>query len=227
MGDTAKNSYVKSGLEPERIVVTGVAHFDLLFNRDKEQDNQVLRACGVDPGQKYAIFTTDNIALDETENMLTGVINAIMKMEALQLVVKVHPREGIESYQRLAEQYHDPRVHVVKDVDLYALISGCELLITKYSTTALEAMMIGKPVVTINLSGQPDPIPYAEEGAALGVHRHEDIGPVILKALYDEETRRRLKTGRDRFVREWAGQADGKTSQRIVTLMKEMIAARA
>ena len=227
MGEITKNLYIESGVEPERIVVTGVAHFDQLFNRNKEQDKQVLAKGGISPDEKAVLFTTDNITFSETKEMLTGVISAVLKMNDVQLVIKVHPREDVEPYQEMAEKYRDSRIHVVKDTDLYTLINSCELLITKFSTTALEAMMIDKPVVTINLSGQPTPVPYAEEGAALGAYRHEDIEQAILKALYNEETRNRLKAGRDKFVRRWAGGPDGKAAQRIVTLMKEMIAASA
>jgi UDP-N-acetylglucosamine 2-epimerase len=227
MGKRIKDIYIASGLERDRIVVTGVAHFDHLFNRDKERDSQVLLGCNVALNKRIIVFTTDNISVSETEQMLNGVINAVLKIEDIQLVIKVHPREEIAIYQAVAEKYHDSRIIVVKDVDLYALISNCELLITKYSTTALEAMMSDKPVVTINLSGEPDPVPYATEGAAIGVYHYQDIEPAILKALYDEETRSRLKAGRDEFVRNWAGEPDGKASQRIVMLMKEMIGASA
>jgi glycosyltransferase involved in cell wall biosynthesis len=226
MGEIIKNLYIESGVEPERIVVTGAAHFDQLFNRNEEQDRQILAKGGIDPDKKTILFTTENIPFGETKEMLTGVISAVLKMNDVQLVIKVHPREDVEPYQEIAEKYRDPRIHVVKDTDLYALISSCGLLITKFSTTALEAMMVDKPVVIINLSGQPTPVPYAEEGAALGAYRYEDIEQAILKALYDKETRDKLKTGRDKFVRRWAGEPDGKAAQRIVMLMKEMIAAR-
>ena len=36
-------------------------------------------------------------------------------------------------------------------------------------------------------------------------------------------TRAKFKTGRAKFVRAWAGEPDGRASQRIVNLMKEMI----
>ena len=225
MGKVIKNIYIDSELEPERIVVTGVAHFDGLFNRDKEQDKQILVEHGIDPSKRIIVFGTENLLLSETVQALTGVIEAVLKMEDIQLVVKVHPSEGIEPYQAAVEQYHDPRIHVAKDIDLYSLLSQCELLIVKFSTIALEAMMIDKTVVVINLPGQPTPVPYAEEGAALGVYRYEDIEPAIQKVLYNEETRARLKAGRDKFVRAWAGEPDGKASQRIVNLMKEMIEA--
>lgn len=226
MGNRAEHIYVESGIERDRITVTGVAHFDLLFNRDKEHDKQVLYGCGIDPSKRIVVFTTQPISPAETEEMLTGVIEAVLKMTETQLVIKVHPREEIEAYQAIVDKYQNPRVYVVRDVDVYALIISCELLIAKSSTTALEAMMAGKPVVTFDLSGQPVPVPYATEGAAIGVYRHEDIEEAIQRGLYDEETRSRLKIGRDKFVRNWAGEPDGKASWRMVTLMKKMIAAR-
>ena len=223
MGEVIKNIYIESGVAPERITVTGVAHFDRLFDRNKEQDARVLQTHDIDPNKRTIVFGTDNLAVSETVKALTGVIKTVLKTKDIQLVVKVHPRESFEPYQDAVEEYHDPRIHVVKDIDLYALLSRCELVIVNGSTIALEAMMIGKLVVTINLSGKSTPVPYAEEGAALGVYKFEDIEPAIQKVLYNEETRASLRAGRDKFVRAWAGEPDGNASLRIVNLMKEII----
>lgn len=224
MGEVSKNIYIESGLDAERIAVTGTAHFDRLFDRDEELDKRVLEEHDLDPGRQIIVFSTENLSLSETVEALVGVIDAVLKMETIHLVVKVHPGEDMGPYQTLVDEYHDPRIHVIKDIDLYSLISNCVLLIAKYSTTALEAMMIDKPVLIINLSGEKTPVPYAEEGAALGVYRYEDIEQSILKALYDEETRAKYKSGRHEFVRKWACEPDGMASQRIIKLMKEMIA---
>ncbi len=223
MGEGIKDIYLKSGLAEDMVIATGVAHFDRLFNRNKGQDDRVLSEHGIDPSKRIIVFGTENNQVGETVEALNGVIEAVLKVKDIQLVVKVHPGEGIGPFQAAAEHYHDPRLHVVKDIDLYALLSSCELIIVKFSTVALEAMMIGKPVVTINLSGQPVPVPYAEEGAALGVYKFEDIEPAIREVLYNEETRSRLKAGSYKFVRAWAGEPDGRASLRIVNLMKEMI----
>ncbi|GEM_PF-3469304 len=222
MGERMKRLYVASGVEPERIVPTGIAHFDLIFKRNRELDGKILRESGIDPTNTMVVFATDPPTSVSVERM-HSVINAILTMRDVHLVVKVHPGERIEPYQAAVEQYHDPRIHVVRDIDLYALINRCALWVTTYSTTALEAMMIDKPVVSINLSGRPFPVPYVEEGAAFGVYKLADIESAISKSLYDGETRDRFKAGRGKFVRAWAGEPDGKASLRIVNLMKEMI----
>ena len=224
LGENIKDIYTGSGIAPERIAVTGAAHFDRLFNRDRDSDDKILSEHGIDPHGRIVIFAASPPStLREKEDMLSGIISATRQAEDIQLVVKTHPNEDITPYRIITGKYNDPKIHVFKDIDLYALISRCELLITRHSTVALEAMMVDKPVVTINISGQQDAVPYAREGAAIGVYSKDDIQPAILKALYDEETRAKMKAGRDRFVRRWAGEPDGRASQRIVNLMKEMI----
>ncbi|MFC1952768.1 UDP-N-acetylglucosamine 2-epimerase [Chloroflexota bacterium] len=226
MGEEIKRIYVESGLEPERISVTGAAHFDQLFNRNREYDEQVLLEHGINPEKKIIVFTTQPGTVGEIEELLVGIIEAVKKIESIQLVVKTHPDEGSIPYQTIVKRYVNPDIHVIKDINLYSLISCCELLVTKHSTTALEAMMIDKPVVTINLSGQPDPVPYAEEGVAIGAYRREDIEPAILEALNNEDTRSQLKAARKKFIRKWAGEPDGNASLRVVKLIEEMIGSK-
>jgi hypothetical protein len=222
-GDKMRKIYLDSGLEPQRVVAAGLAHFDRLFERDRPHDRQILIGCGIDPDKPYLVLATGLITEEDEEEMLVGVIEAVLKIRDMQLVVKVHPREQVEPYQAIVDRYNSPGLHVVKDVDLYALLGDCKILITRFSTVALEAMMIDKPVVIVNISRVSLPVPYVEEGAAVGVYKFEDIEPAILKVLYNEQTGTELKAGRDKFVRAWAGEPDGMASQRIVSLMKEMI----
>jgi len=140
MGEKVKYAYINSGIEPDRVVIAGVAHFDRMFNRDK--DAQALSDNGIDPNKKMIMYATQPSPTNIIEETLFGVINAILKMDGVQLVIKVHPREQIEIYQAISEKFHDSRLHVVKAIDLYAVISNCLLFITQFSTTALEAMML-------------------------------------------------------------------------------------
>src|SRR3972149_2423432 len=80
MGERTREIYLKSGLNPDRVVTTGVAHFDRLFQQNKSEDDRVLRQYAIDPSKPIALFTTDGIGFSETERMLTGVIEAILKM---------------------------------------------------------------------------------------------------------------------------------------------------
>ena len=69
---------------------------------------------------------------------------------------------------------------VPKNEDIFNLIMVSDLVITAFSTTAVEAMLADKPVVTINLSGKPDPIYF---GGTPSIHKEEEISEIVLRML--------------------------------------------
>ena len=91
---------------------------------------------------------------------------------------------------------------------------------------ALEAMILGKPVVTVNLTNQPDLVPYAQSGAALGVYKAEDIASAVRKVLQDPETRKGLELGRQKYLYEQFFKLDGQATKRVVDLIYRMIEER-
>jgi CDP-glycerol glycerophosphotransferase (TagB/SpsB family) len=95
---------------------------------------------------------------------------------------------------------------------------------TVHSTVALEAMLLNKPVITINLTGTPDYMPYAESGAALGVYREEDLVPAIRKALRDPQVIEEMAQSREKFISEYAYKPDGQAAKRIAELITRLIA---
>ena len=48
-------------------------------------------------------------------------------------------------------------------------------MLTKDSTTAMEAIALNKPVIVLNLGGEPDVVDYVEHCVALGVYKEEDL----------------------------------------------------
>jgi UDP-N-acetylglucosamine:LPS N-acetylglucosamine transferase len=82
------------------------------------------------------------------------------------------------------------------------LLARARVLVTQFSTAAFEALAAGIPVVTVNLSPEPDVYPFAAEGAALGVYQAEEMLPQLQRALSHQPTRERLReTGRQFYAR--------------------------
>jgi 3-deoxy-D-manno-octulosonic-acid transferase len=91
------------------------------------------------------------------------------------------------------------------------------------STTALEAMILDKPVIIVDFIKNPFPTPYTESGAAIGVYKEEDLAPTIEKVLHNQKVQKELKNNRKQFVYEHAYKIDGQASKRVVDLIKLMI----
>ena len=112
---------------------------------------------------------------------------------------------------------------MVKDIDTLGLINASELLITVSSMTGLEAMILDKPLITINLTDLPDTFPYAEYGASVSVSRPEDFTPAIEKCLNDNQVKKKLKIGRERFIRDYLHALDGKSTDRIISVVESLL----
>ena len=98
-----------------------------------------------------------------------------------------------------------------------------DILMTRSSTVGLEAMLFDKPVITFNPIGTLNSNPYAGTDAVIKVYKKEHLAPAIKDALYNKEIQRKLAEARHRFVYEYAYLQDGKASQRIVNLIKQML----
>ena len=111
-----------------------------------------------------------------------------------------------------------------KSSDTIEALYACDLLVAAFSTVITEALVLGKPAVTLNLTAE-DPTPYYK-GVTLRVDKEKDLYPAIRKALYDEKTREKLEKERKKFVLGYAHVQDGKATERVISLIEGMIRKR-
>ncbi len=223
-GEENRRALIKAGVEPARIVVTGNPAFDHLARGvEMEAMERVRRSLQLDATRPLLLVTTQNDSFAASRRQIEAVVAAARQFPALQIVVKLHPADDFAPYERLQRELADIHLHLTQHTDLAALLALSDLLVTRFSTTALEAMLQGKPVIILNFSGQPDPLPYVERGAALGVRHAGELPEAIRLLLEDEATRRRLREGMSRFVRDYAYRIDGRASERLLRLMERMV----
>ena len=84
------------------------------------------------------------------------------------------------------------------------------------ATVAVEAMLAGKPVITVNLTGQPDVVPYAREGAALGAINGDEVLRAVRLALDGGPERERAMAAARAYVQRELAQCDGHATERVV-----------
>lgn len=223
-GEAIKEVYVQSGVNPEKITITGDPRFDKLFKRDRQKDRAIIFSkFGIDPARKLVVLTTENIEEEETRKILNAVYLAVKDNNDLYLIVKPHPVEPSLLHHNLLETMGLDNACVVEKADIYELLNAADCVITSFSTTGLEAMMLDRPVISINLTGKPDKMPYAASGAATGVYQEEALNQVLMDALKNNGIRKELKANRINFVNHYNYEIDGKASIRITNLISKII----
>jgi len=223
-GPAVKQYLTYKGVEPEKMIVTGQPRFDdLALKRGIPGREEIFRKLGISAEKKIITLCTQKPECDEKTTV--AVAAAVSKLQEFTLVIKMHPAEGPERkamYDRVAKENGCSDAVVILDISLYGLLASSEIMITVFSTTATEAMMLGVPVITINLTGEPDKMPYASSGAALGVHKAEELPEAIDEVLHDQPTKAKLEKSAKKFVYDRAYIMDGKATERVVQLIESM-----
>ena len=222
MGDISRADMMSQGIPEERITVTGHPGFDRLLIPEPEACAKIRAEHGVKDEQFMVLFASQPYQVggfktpDIRLEMIKAIINATVSLERVQLVVKPHPIEGTQKLQRILGRR--PRIVMVKRAtDISLLIKACDVLLTFTSTTALQALYIGKPVLNVDFPESGLASIYLESGATW-VSRSDKEIQLQLRELTGE--RRGLEIAkkeeaRQRFVRDWAYLQDGGAAERV------------
>jgi hypothetical protein len=223
-GDFARRILEKCGVKEDKLFVTGRPSYDALVRAtERFSKDQICHRLGLNPSKKIIIYTTENLPGRENEIMARAINRAVKKFPEAQLLIKVHPSEpGLSLYTSLSKEY-GLNALVTREAPIYEVLFICDVIVTGFSATALDGMILDKPVVTVNLTGMEDPIPYAESGAALGVYKEKGLEEAIGRALYSDETKRKLQEARESFVFDQSFKKDGKATERVVELIERMV----
>jgi len=207
----------------ESVVVTGQLTYDVLIKaKEAFREQKFLKQHGLDPTKKTILLITQDYS--PSHEFLKVTVKALKKFPEVQTIIKPHPGDTEPKWHKeilTKENYHalvlDPKSNT------FEALFACDVMITVSSTVAIEAMFLNKPVVIVNLTGEPDPMPYVESGAALGAYEEKDVAHVIRKALFDEDTRRELEKNRKEFVKYHLHNV-GNATKNVVRLIEKMIA---
>lgn len=218
----------KSVYNPSEVKVTGSPRYDSLFYADKIYSKKDFKKrYNIPLHNKIVLWTTQchSRLVDDGENLLNfeTVFNAISEMKNITLIVKQHQNEP-EKYTQMikkSQKMFDANILLVpKNSDTFEQLYVSDVMITRDSTTALEAVALDKPVLILNLGNKPDRVDFVKQGVAKGVYKSEDFKPTLEILLKDDSS---LKKNREKYIEEYLYKIDGKSSERVVDAVKRVI----
>lgn len=217
---------MKKDTGSKEIMVTGQPRYDILYYADKiYSKDKFLSKYEINPTHKIILWATAFHVQNHEENIrnFEVVFETMQNIKNATLIIKQHPSEE-EKYTKMIRNYSNKyKINAIitpKNSDTHEQLFACDLMIIKDSTTAMEAVVLDKPVVVLNLSGETDAVDYVEQGVALGVYNENDLKHVIEKLLKHDID---LAKSRKRYIEKYLCKADGKATERVVDLIVQMI----
>jgi hypothetical protein len=224
-GEEAQRTLVEmGGYAPESLVVTGSPKFDALLETARRLDRATVRArLGVAEGEPLLLVASRFRGIRGTHQSIGSAFPALVRaVERLSVrcVVKPHPAEPAEGYRQVVQAENSARVTVLSSgADLLELLLACDALCTVESLSAVEALVLERPVLLLNMPTNLRRM--AEQGVALGVEAGADPEEAVRSVLFDETAQAQLKEARTRYLSDLAHGVDGLATARIVNLLRE------
>jgi hypothetical protein len=129
-----RDFFIRKGARPEKIVVTGIPNFD-----------NCRRYCNNDfPHSRYVLVCTSPLReIFQGEDRKAFIRRAVEIAAGRPLIFKFHPNENMERATREVRHYA-PGALVFATGSAEEMIANCDVLITRFSSTAFVGLALGK-----------------------------------------------------------------------------------
>lgn len=230
-GEYTKEMLVSQGLDASKIVVIGQPRWDELVTQHPNSNTEkVTNTLRLNPAKRIILLTTQPLVesnmwtKEDRELFITTIINTVARIEGYTLIIKLHPRDTRDAYEEIIHHHNlKDKCILYQNENLHALLRSCDVLLTHICTTALEAMILKKPVIAVDFKYPTKGTPYVDAGAAIGVDKTDLLLEAIQTVLSEGTQKRQMEVERDRFVRHCAYLQDGKASERAARLIMQLI----
>lgn len=139
-----------------RIVPVGNPAWDSLISRPSLDREAIRREVAVlldlDPRQFWCVLTTQSL----TQRHFRAVVDAIASIPGAALITKVHPTEDPAWYRSRSAALPSARVIDHGSTDVLDLLRAGDCTLTFSSTTNLESLLVGTPVLSYTFGDLAD-----------------------------------------------------------------------
>jgi CDP-glycerol glycerophosphotransferase (TagB/SpsB family) len=230
MGEAFRDQFLAQGVRKDRLEITGHPLHDEAY-RLRESLTSARQVAikahyGLEQRTRVVLYATQPVLWREvvTRDQLVSNVRALGRLVNLlgpdfRLVLKLHPREDPADYRAALEA--GLPIQVIAQAEMAELIAIADLFISSSSSTVLLAMMLDKPIVTVNFNQVPHFDYYESVGGTLHVKDYGAAERALRLALFDQQTRQRLARERASVLARYA-RFDGRATDRLATLIEDL-----
>jgi hypothetical protein len=223
-GPVQRDWFVRRGVPPERVVVTGNPFWDACYRAPAAAP-----ALALGPGPVVTLATSWRgresahgafVAADQerrTRLALAALARVQARRPGVRLVVKLHPSAPTAEAERVAAWAADAGAAVALATRdrLAEVLAASAVLVTLPSTIAIEAVLAGTPAIAVGCR-------YAGDAVAEGPLDAEALAALVDGALDGWKASAEFARRRRAFAALYDGPADGRAAARVAALVEAL-----
>jgi len=226
-GEATREVLVRSGGSSDKIFVVGNTHLQSVIKKETDRDalRRTKEELTIGDGQKVVTLLMGGLGYDKGFTFPQELLDWVRAHPELVLVCKWHPVTNKLAIEQIGQDLSAiPNVRTLQQFDTYRLLAASDVCIVfGNSTTGLEALTFGKPLLEVQLSGLE--YSFARHGVAGAVATLAEIPQAvdqILKGVVSEDRRRHI----DKYLRHNTYLLDEKAVHRCVSVVERMLSVR-
>lgn len=214
-GEQSKAFFEAKGISDDRLHVTGAPHFDYL--QSYECDETAVKAnLGIPDGNDVVMLASQVFDDAVRRKLVDAAVESVSRLEDVSLILRPHPREDRALHVDAAESA-PANVVVAPDVNIHDILTTSDVLLAIRSTVILEACLLGTPVLLLTFTAEGTNPFYSADNGFPEIDDPDDLAPQIESVL--GSAGRTLRQRQPSFGRQFAHNADGGATDRIVDLI--------
>lgn len=223
-GGFSRDFLVTNGCPPQKLSMVGSSRFSQPDSTLSPLPLQTMLNLPLET--RVVLFTSQPGGRDVTpqanQATFAALATAVSQLPHCHLLIKPHPAQTEAELMTWQQLFPTAPVTIQRNIPLHPAMLGADVCVSVFSTTGLEALWLDRPLLTINLTDKPDLIPYAAAGAAVSAQNEADVFSALQQAL-DPIDQQNRAPARRRFVERYLGQLDGRSLDRLTSLIDEMV----
>jgi UDP-N-acetylglucosamine 2-epimerase len=231
-GNYWKEYLVAKGVQRDMINIVGVPKLEEIGNNNfsQKQLNRVSRSSLA--VKTIVLATTYGSLLQGTKeqeliSQVKVVCDALKNIAGVHLIIKLHICDkNIHAYRKIVKETGISNCTITNNGDMLHLIRNSDLIITHFSASSYEAVLMDKNVVLLSYSSdffRDDVWDFRRYNAVVAVDNLDDLENKVRDVLFDFRVESELKVNRAQYIPEHAYKIDSKASERIQRVIDKFV----
>lgn len=211
-GEYGKARLIGKGVRPEDVRVTGNPRFDRLSTPTTSSARSA---------EKIILYPLQ--AVRGEERLFELLRRYVSSRKGVRLALRPHPNLPLRTCLPFLRHVVTEPISLALRGTLDRHLGSADVLVTMWSLTVLEALIVGLPVISWKSDFFPAEMPFASRGDTLLAHDYAKLEGDLDRLLFDKEFRRTwIEAHRECHVA-YVGALDGKAARRVADAIEALV----
>lgn len=213
----AKNK-IKNKEDLKKVKVFGCPWFDHL-KPDKNRERKII-LYSMEIADKNHVMPENHLTKKEQKEILRWLFDLMKKLPDYHLILKTRPRWYLKELpSKIARERNFKNFSIIEKTDNLDLLNSSKIVIINMTTMGLEALLLNKPVISVNFRYKDSFNPYKKIKSVKKAYTREQLEKLILGSLQKEKSPSISEIKKEIIL-------DRRATQRTLSLIDFLLAQR-